>query len=173
MRNTINENIAEHSLDVSIIAHALAIINNKYFDGDISAERVAVLAMFHDSTEIITGDLPTPIKYYAPDIKIAYKDIEKKAAFQLIDGLPEEIKNEYKDLLIENESEKVLWRYVKAADKISAYIKCIVEKQMGNKDFIKAEKATLKAIKDMKMPEADYFLINFLPAYTLTLDEQT
>lgn len=171
MRNTITENIAEHSLDVAIIAHSLATISNLYFEGRVDAERVAVIAMFHDTTEIITGDMPTPIKYYAKEIKEAYKDIEVKAAEQLVKGLPKEMEEVYRDILIPKD-EKDICRFVKAADKISAYIKCIEEKQMGNTDFAKAEKATLEAVKAMNMKEADYFLEHFLEAYSLTVDEQ-
>ncbi len=171
MRNTITENIAEHSLDVAIIAHSLATINNLYFNGKVDAERVAVIAMFHDTTEIITGDMPTPIKYYAKEIKDAYKDIEARAAKQLVKGLPKEMEEVYEDILLPKEEEE-LCRFVKAADKISAYIKCIEEKQMGNTDFAKAEKSTLDAVKAMNMKEVDYFLEHFIAAYSLTVDEQ-
>lgn len=172
MRNTINENIAEHSLDVAMIAHGLATISNLYFDGRIDAERVAVLALFHDTTEIITGDMPTPIKYYAPEIKNAYKDVEAQAAKQLVKGLPDEMREVYEDILLPCEEDKELHKFVKAADKISAYIKCIEEKRMGNTDFEKAEKSTLDAIKAMNMKEVDYFMENFMPSYSLTIDEQ-
>lgn len=173
MRNTIMENIAEHSLDVSIIAHAIAVIKNIYFDGDTDPEHIAVLAMFHDTTEIITGDLPTPIKYYAPDIKKAYKDIERVAANQLLGELPEEMKPEYTKIMLENEEDELNWRIVKAADKLSAIIKCVEERRMGNMDFYEAEKSLLQYVHDMNMPEVEYFIDNFLPAYSLTLDEQT
>lgn len=173
MRNTIKENIAEHSLDVGIIAHSLAVISNVYFKGDINPERVALLGMFHDTTEIITGDLPTPIKYFAPEIKIAYKSVEASAGNELVNSLPVEMRDYYQGLYTIREDEKKLWKFVKAADKISALIKCVEEKRMGNKDFVEAEKATLKLIKEMNMQEANYFLEHFLPAYSLTLDEQT
>ena len=172
MRNTINENIAEHSLDVAVIAHGLATISNLYFDGTVDAERVAVIAMFHDVTEIITGDMPTPIKYFAPEIMKAYKDIEANAANQLVKGLPQQMQDVYRGILLPEDDEKDLYRFVKAADKISAYIKCIEEKRMGNTDFLEAEKATLEAVRSMHMKEADYFLDNFMAAYSLTLDEQ-
>lgn len=172
MRNTLKENIAEHSLDVAMIAHALATISNIYFDGKVDAERVAVIAMYHDTTEIITGDMPTPIKYHAKAIKDAYKDIEKNAALQLIEGLPKELKPVYMDIMLPAEEEEELHKFVKAADKLSAYIKCIEEKRMGNKDFEKAEKATLKAVLAMDMKEVQYFLDNFIPSYSLTLDDQ-
>lgn len=173
MRNTINENIAEHSLDTAIIAHGLAVISNTYFEGHVDAERVAVLAIFHDTTEIITGDLPTPIKYFAPEIKVAYKNVEAAAGRQLLSSLPKEMRYSYESLMLEDEEDKKLWKFVKAADKLSAYIKCIEEKRMGNTDFEQAEVATLKAVKDMNMKEVDYFLENFMPAYSLTLDEQS
>lgn len=173
MRNTINENIAEHSLDVSIIAHALAVIRNEFFDGSLNPEHVAVLAVFHDASEIITGDLPTPIKYYAPDIKNAYKDIEKKAAKQLIGELPQQMRPEYEKIMLEDEFDEYDKKIVKAADKLSALIKCIEEEQMGNTDFSKAKKSLLEFLVNMNMPEVDYYMENFLPAYSLTLDEQT
>ena len=173
MRNTINENIAEHSLDVAIIAHSLAIIGNTYYGKNIDSERVAVLAMFHDTTEIITGDLPTPIKYFAPEIKTAYKDVEAFAGRQLLSTLPDEMKIQYEDIILPNKDEDELWKIVKAADKISALIKCVEELAMGNNDFAEAKKSTEKAIRDMNMQEAVHFLDNFLPAYSLTLDEQS
>ena len=172
MRNTIHENISEHSLDVAIIAHALAIFSNIYFNNNINAERIALLAMFHDCTEIITGDLPTPIKYFAPEIREAYKEVENVAKDRLLDGLPTELKSVYEPLLVETEEERELWRFVKAADKLSALIKCVEEKRMGNDDFIKAEASTLKSLKDMDMPEVEMFLKEYFPAYSLTLDEQ-
>lgn len=173
MRNTISENIAEHSLDVAIIAHGLATIGNVYFGKNINSDRVAVLAMFHDATEIITGDLPTPIKYFAPEIKNAYKDVEAFAGKQLLSTMPKEMENKYNDILLPDSEERELWKYVKAADKISALIKCVEEIAMGNMDFIQAKKSTESAVKNMNMEEADYFLENFLPAYSLTLDEQS
>lgn len=173
MRNTITENIAEHSLDVAIIAHGLAIIGNTHFGKNIDSERVAVLAMFHDTTEIITGDLPTPIKYFAPEIKTAYKDVEAFAGKQLLSTLPKELSDNYRDIILPNPKESELWRYVKAADKLSALIKCVEEIAMGNMDFAKAKKSTEEAVRKMNMEEADYFLDNFIPAYSLTLDEQS
>ena len=173
MRNTITENIAEHSLDTAVIAHGLAVIGNTYFEKNLDEERIAVLAMFHDTTEIITGDLPTPIKYFAPEIKTAYKNVEAAAGTKLLMALPREMRPVYQSILHEDDEEKELWRYVKAADKISALIKCVEEKRMGNMDFEQAERATVEAIRAMKMPEADYFLENFMPAYSLTLDEQS
>lgn len=173
MRNTIFENIAEHSLDTAIIAHGLAVIGNTYFGKHLDEERIAVLAMFHDTTEIITGDLPTPIKYFAPEIKVAYKNVEAAAGNKLLLALPREMRPVYKPILLGEEDEAELWKYVKAADKISALIKCVEEKRMGNMDFEQAEKATIEAIHELKIEEAEYFLETFLPAYSLTLDEQS
>ncbi len=173
MRNTIVENISEHSLDVSVIAHALAIIRNVYYKGNLNVERVALLAIYHDATEIITGDMPTPVKYYAPEIRESYKMVEEVAKEQMLEGLPLELREYYAPLLSENKEEHELWRIVKAADKISALIKCIEERQMGNLDFAKAEAVTYETLLKMNMEEVNYFLENFLPAYNLTLDEQT
>ena len=169
MRNTLTENIAEHSLEVAIIAHALALIGNEIFGKKLDAQHIAVLGMMHDTTEIITGDLPTPIKYYAPEIRDAYKEVEHVAAKQLLSELPEELQPQYENLLIEDNSEE--WRYVKAADKMSAYIKCIIEGDMGNTDFKKAQETIYNTLVDMKMEEVDYFMKNFLESYSMTLDE--
>ena len=169
MRNTKTENIAEHSLEVAIIAHALAVIGNTYFEKKLDAEHIAMLGVMHDTTEIITGDLPTPIKYYAPEIRDAYKKVENVAANQLLSELPEEMRSSYKNILIEENNTD--WKYVKAADKMSAYIKCIEERKTGNKDFIKAEETIKKSLDDMKMEEVDKFIDVFLPSYAMTLDE--
>ncbi len=170
MRNTREENDSEHSLDVAFIAHALGLISNVYFEGDVDVERIAVLAMFHDVTEIITGDMPTPVKYYSPVIRSAYKDVEKVAKEQLLTGLPEEMRPFYDPLLMKTEEEAELWKFVKAADRISAYLKCVEESRTGNTDFADALQTNLKQIRDMGMPEVDYFMDHFAPAYTNTLD---
>ncbi len=171
MRNTRTENICEHSLDVAMIAHALGVINNVYFQGDLDANRLALMGMYHDTTEIITGDMPTPVKYYNPLIRSVYKEVESIAKNELLSGMPQEMRPYYAALLQDTEEEAVLWLYVKAADKMSAYIKCLEEARMGNMDFAKAAEATRKAIEDMKLPEAEYFLEQFIPAYLMTLDE--
>lgn len=171
MRNTRNENICEHSLEVAFIAHALGVIHQEEFGGTIDAGYLALLGMYHDVTEIVTGDMPTPIKYYNPGIRTAYKEVEKIAGEELLEGMPEKWRAHYAGLLIENPEEKELWRYVKAADKLSALIKCIEEKKMGNSDFAQAEASITQAIRDMKLPEADYFMEHFIPAYELTIDE--
>lgn len=172
MRNTVTENIAEHSLEVGMIAHALAVIGNTRFGKNLDCNRLAVLAMYHDTTEIITGDMPTPVKYYAPEIRDAYKNVERVAAEQLLSKLPPEMKQQYESIMIPAEADAVLWRYVKAADKLSAYIKCIEEISMGNSDFAKAHDTIAEAVRDMQMEEVDYFVEQFLPAYYLTVDEQ-
>ena len=160
MRNTIQENIAEHSLDVAVISHALATIGNIYFNKQNDAEHIAVLAMFHDTSEIITGDLPTPIKYYAPEIRDSYKKVEEVATNQLINELPEEMRKVYRTILKEEQNED--WKYVKAADRLSAYIKCIEESKMGNTDFVNAQNSIKKSIDEMKMPEIAFFIEKFL-----------
>lgn len=171
MRNTRDENLCEHSLEVAFIAHALGVINNEQFGGNLNGERMAILGMYHDVTEIITGDMPTPVKYYSPLIRNAYKDVEKVAKDEILTGLPEQMRSEYDDILMETEEEKELWEYVKAADKISALIKCVEEKRMGNMDFIEAEKTIRHAIDQMHLPEVDYFMEHFFPSYMRTLDE--
>lgn len=172
MNNTRNENLSEHSLEVAIIAHALGVINNKRFDGDISPERLAVLAIFHDASEIITGDLPTPVKYDNDKIQKAYKEIEEQAQQRLLKMLPEDMAEEYKSILCADSNEVRLWNYIKAADKISALIKCTEELIMGNREFSKAQQTTLNSINKIDLPEVKVFMEELFPAYQLTLDEQ-
>lgn len=171
MRNTNKENICEHSLDVAMIAHALGVINNTYFNGTINADRLALMGMFHDSTEIITGDMPTPVKYYSPIIRNAYKEVESVAKDELLSGIPEEMRAVYAPLLLDTKEEEELWHFVKAADKLSAYIKCIEEMRMGNMDFEKAGESVRIILEEMNMPEVDFFMEKFIPAYKLTIDE--
>lgn len=176
MRNTHNENISEHSLETATLAHSLAVIGNTYFGKSYNAERCALLGIFHDVTEIITGDLPTPVKYGSDEIRTAYKQVEENAKNRLVSMLPDEMQGEISPLLSpdENASEEELelWRLVKAADKLSALIKCIEERTTGNADFISAESSTLQSIKEMNLPEVDFFIEKFLPSYGKTLDEQ-
>lgn len=167
MRNTDRESLSEHSLEVAITAHALGIINNEIFGGDADAQRLAVLGMYHDMSEIITGDMPTPIKYMNKDISTAYKSIEKSAKLSLEEKLPDKLKQIYHDIFFDNRYEK----FIKAADKISAYIKCTEEENAGNRDFVKAKAAAKQAIEKLALPEADYFMEYFIPAFELTLDE--
>ncbi|MBQ3817201.1 MAG: 5'-deoxynucleotidase [Clostridia bacterium] len=169
MRNTRNENLSEHSLEVAMIAHALAIIKNEKFSGNVNPETVAVAAMFHDTSEIITGDLPTPIKYYNAQIKSAYKEIETVAQKRLTGMLPDYMKQSFEEIYNPDTQIKKL---IKAADKISALIKCIEETNSGNREFAVAEKTTREAIKNLDMPEADLFLQDFIPSFSLSLDEQ-
>ncbi len=171
MRNTQSENIQEHSHQVALIAHALAIIKNKFYNGGVNPERTAILAMFHDCNETITGDMPTPIKYFNPEISRAFKDVENLATNKLLSMLPEEIVDSYSSILLHDEKEKELWSLVKAADRISAYIKCIEEEKAGNTEFKKAGDSILKTINDIDSPEVNYFMENFIPSFHLTLDE--
>ena len=173
MRNTSKENIAEHSHSVAVIAHALALIGNKKFGKNYDASRAALLALYHDTTEVITGDMPTPVKYYNDEIKNVYKDIEHIAGERLLNMLPEEFKDDYRSFFEAEESDKALWALVKAADKISALIKCIVEHRMGNLEFETALSAQENKINAIDLPEVKYFSEHFLPAYYLTLDEHT
>lgn len=170
MRNTSTENIQEHSLQVSMLAHALAVISNTFFNGNVNPDRVTVLAIYHDSNETLTGDLPTPIKYFNPSIQRAYKELEDVSKSKLLSMLPDEMKSEYQKILFfdENSAEG---RIVKAADRLSAYIKCVEEEKAGNTEFKKAAASILKKITDMQMPEVDYFMENFIPGFKLTLDE--
>lgn len=172
MRNTINENISEHSLEVAFIAHALALLGNKRLGKSYNAERAALLAMYHDTTEIITGDLPTPIKYYNKQIKSVYNEIEENAERQMLSYLPEDLRGEYAAIFSPPPEDDELRPLVKAADKLSALIKCIEERRMGNVDFKSAEEATLAAIHKLECREAEIFLEEFIPSYDLTLDEQ-
>ncbi len=170
MRNTKQENLSEHSLEVAFVAHALAIINNRKLGGSLNPEKTALAAMFHDTSEIITGDMPTPIKYYNPEIKEVYKNIEAVAEDKLISLLPDYMKEDISALYknIPSDMQKI----IKAADKISAYIKCLEEIKMGNREFEIAAKSTREAIHKMKCEEAEIFLKDFIPSFNLSLDEQ-
>ncbi len=171
MRNTRDENIQEHSLQAAMIAHALAVIKNNLYGGNVDAERVMAVAVFHEAGEVITGDLATPIKYFNPEIKSAYKEIEKVAEKKLTAMLPDEIKEEYERLILGREDDKEIYALVKAADKICAYLKCVEEMSAGNKEFEKAQKSITSAIGGLDMPEVRYFMETFVPSFELTLDE--
>ena len=171
MRNTRAENLSEHSLEVSMIAHALAVIGNIYLGKELNADRAAVLGMYHDATEIITGDMPTPIKYKNDKIQEAYKEIEAGAARRLLQRLPEDLRDAYEPYLLEAETDEEERRLVKAADKLSALIKCIEEQKAGNQEFLKAKETLQKAVEALDCPEADIFCQEFLPHYYKTLDE--
>ena len=170
MRNTFSENIQEHSHQVAVLAHALALIRRDILklDGP-DPDRCAVAALYHDASEILTGDLPTPIKYYNPDIKIAYKQVERIAGERLLDMLPAQLRESYEHLVLEDDAE--VTPIVKAADKLSAYIKCIEEQKAGNTEFDSAAEQTMKAMKAMDMAELNWFVDNCLEAFTLNIDQ--
>ena len=170
MRNSMEENLCEHTLETAYIAHALGLISNRRCGGRVDIERLVLAAMYHDCSEILTGDLPTPVKYDNPQIKSAYKALEAVAEDKLISMLPEDIRGDYRPLFGEQEDEKIS-ELLRAADKLSAVIKCIQEEKAGNMEFERAKASQLAAIKAMGSPEADIFVAEFLPAYTLSLDE--
>ena len=173
MRNTRSENLSEHSLETAIVAHALAVIGNEKFGRSRDPQRAAALALLHDAPEIITGDMPTPVKYHSEDIRKAYAEVENLAAERLVSLLPEELRPYYRELMtMSAPGDEELRPLIKAADRISAAIKCIEERLSGNQDFREAERSTLKLLRDMDLPEAKYFMEEFLPSYGLTLDEQ-
>ena len=172
MRNTQPENICEHSYEVAVIAHALSLLTNRRFGGQVREDRCVLLALYHDTTEIITGDLPTPVKYYNPAIRDAYREVENVATEKLLSMLPEDLRDAYQLVLSPQPGDEQEARLVKAADKLSALIKCVEECRHGNREFEKARLSTEQAVRDMHLPAADCFLEEFLPAYALTLDEQ-
>lgn len=182
MRNTRTENIEEHSLQVAVLAHAIAMIRNRYFSCDnsgnpriaINPDRIAVLAIYHDTDEILVGDMPTPVKYFNPEIERIFKSIERDAVDKLTGMLPDELRPDYSALLAPDRSDPGIaesMKIVKAADKISALIKCIEEEKAGNSEFIPASKKLKKTIDEIELPEVAYFVDHFIPAFGLTLDE--
>ena len=171
MRNIRAENIQEHSLQVAMIAHGLALIRNRLFAGELDPERVMALAVFHEVGEVITGDLASPIKYFNPQIKRAYGEIEEVACQKLCGMVPAELREDYRPLLFRGEADVENWKLVKAADKICAYVKCLEELKAGNQEFSKAKKAVEKDIERLELPEVRYFMERFVPSFTLTLDE--
>lgn len=170
MRNTREENVQEHSHSVSVVAHALCLIKNEYFGGNVSEKDVLACAVYHESSEVITGDLPTPIKYFNDDIKNSFKNIESFANDTLIKMLPPELQKIMRPYVYE-EVEDDVKKIVKAADRLCAYIKCMEEKKSGNTEFDKAGIRVMESIKSMNMPEVEYFIEHFLPSYEMTLDE--
>ena len=169
MRNTAPENVQEHSHQVAVLAHALAVIRNEKFGGAVDAGQVAVAALYHDASEILTGDMPTPIKYDNPAIRAAYKDVEAVAGQKLLHMLPEELQDIYAPILTGPGGE--IEQLVKAADKLSAYIKCVEELKAGNNEFREAAAQTRKALEAYDLPEGLYFLDTFMESFSLTLDE--
>ena len=175
MRNSRMEDLSEHSLEVAMIAHALCMIGNVRYGKHLNGERAAVIALYHDASEIITGDLPTPVKYYSEEIRDAYKNVESLAEDQLLEELPDDLKEIYRGILKADTSQedRLLRRYVKAADKLSALIKCIEEESAGNTEFKTAKISTEESLKEMipEIPEINDFITEFLSSYGSTLDE--
>lgn len=169
MRNTAPENVQEHSHQVAVLANALAVIRNECFGGHVDAGAVAVAALYHDAGEIFTGDMPTPIKYMNPAIRTAYKDVEADAARRLLDMVPPALQGAYAPVLEERDSETAA--LVKAADKLSAYIKCLEELKAGNGEFRQAAEQTRAALESYGLPEVQYFMDTFLDSFSLTLDQ--
>lgn len=173
MRNTRQENLSEHSLDVSMIAHALCIIGNVRYGKNLQSEKAAMIGMYHDASEIITGDMPTPVKYYNKSIKDAFKSLEDEANRNLLNQLPEDMREAFNDVFFKTPELSYEWKLVKAADKLSALIKCMEEEKTGNKEFVKAKEATGLAVDKLseELPEVKVFVEEFLPAFAKTLDE--
>lgn len=171
MRNVRTENVSEHSLQVAFVAHALAVIKNRKFNGNVNPDRIALLAMYHDASEVLTGDMPTPIKYYNPQIAHEYKKIEKVAQLKLIEMLPEELQQDFRSVLDDNyysEDEKLV---VKQADALCAYLKSLEELSAGNNEFTLAKQRLEKTLKLRHSPEMEYFITVFVPSFSLSLDE--
>ncbi|MDY4377724.1 5'-deoxynucleotidase [Pectobacterium brasiliense] len=171
MRNVRTENVSEHSLQVAFVAHALAVIKNRKFGGNLNAERIALLAMYHDASEVLTGDMPTPIKYYNAQIAHEYKKIEKIAQQKLVEMLPEELQQDYRMLLDDNYTSEEERAIVKQADALCAYLKCLEELSAGNAEFTLAKARLEKTLQLRHSPEMDYFMTVFVPSFSLSLDE--
>ena len=170
MRSVREENIMEHSQQVAMLAHALAVINNKVFGGAVDAEKCVLYAVYHECSEVMTGDLPTPIKYFNNSIHGAYKSLEDKACDKLLMMLPEEIREEM-GAFVKPDTSSEEYKIVKAADRFAAYVKCLEEQRCGNTEFEKAKKSIEADLHSRNMPEVEYFFEKFIPAYLLTLDE--
>jgi len=168
-RNTREENDAEHSLQVAMIAHCLATTRNVRYGGEVNVEKVVLLSIYHEAAEVVTGDLAAPIKYFNPGIKTAFKQIERLASEQLAGYLPEDLQKEYQPLLFPDE-DTLEWKLVKAADKISAYVKCVEETAYGNAEFESASTVIREQIRAMNLPEAEDFMREFVPSFALPLD---
>ena len=171
MRCEHTENLAEHSFEVAVIAHALVSLANKRNNKSLNADRAAFLALYHDMPETITGDMPTPVKHGNEELEKIYACVEENACKKLLKMLPEDLREDYSCAFEKTQENEQIQKYVKAADRISAYIKCIEEKKAGNAEFTTAAKQIYKSIKDLELEEADIFLETFIPAYSLTLDE--
>ena len=173
MRNTQTENLMEHSFETAVLAQTLAIIGKNVYNKSVDANLIASAALYHDCSEIITGDMPTPVKYENKAINKAYKEVETKAKARLVSMIPKELVDDFDTLIGFEEKEPELYRYIKAADKISAYLKCISEEQAGNSDFSSAKEHLLDSINALNMEEANYYMDHFLPLYGKTLDQLT
>jgi metal dependent phosphohydrolase len=168
MRNTFRENNAEHSLMTAFIAHGLAVIENEKFGGSFDACKIGMIGAYHEASEVITGDMPTPIKYFSPEMRDAYKSVESVARETILSTLPEEFRSEYDGIINATPEE---YRLVKYADKLTAYIKCVEETANGNSEFKKAAKSIEKELRAYKSKSVDYFLDTFVPPFALTLDD--
>ncbi|KMT65142.1 5'-deoxynucleotidase [Catenovulum maritimum] len=173
MRNTTTENVQEHSLQVAMLAHALAVISNEYFSTDIDANKVTTMAIFHDVSEVLTGDLPNPVKYFNPEIAKEYKKIEQIAEEKLVSLLPAKLKPTYDELVCSNKHDAELYKIVKAADILSAYLKTIEELNAGNKEFINANKRLKETLDSLNNQAVEYFLEHFVESFSLSLDAIT
>ena len=174
-RKTHSENLADHSHETAVIAHALALIGNRKLGRHYNAERAALLGLYHDAPEILTGDMPTPVKYHDPEMKNAYRRVEEKAQETLLDKLPDYLQDDFRQILQgedAQEGDAELRTLVKAADKLCALIKCIEEEKAGNTEFIQAGRSTRRILENLRCPEAEIFMREFLPSYSMTLDEQ-
>lgn len=171
MRSGKVENVSEHSFQTAYIAHALALIGRDVFGGRTDPERVCVAALYHDAAEVLTGDLPTPVKYMNPDMRHSYKAIEKSSRERMLSLLPSALEPSFRPVVNAEEEDPAVYRYVRAADKLSAYIKCVEERNMGSREFLRAEKQLRALLDGMDMPEAAYFIETFLSAYEGTIDD--
>jgi len=171
MRNVRTENVSEHSLQVAMVAHALAVIKNKKFNGNLDVGRIALMAMYHDASEVLTGDLPTPVKYYNAQIAHEYKKIEKIAQKKLIEMLPEDLRSAWAPLIDEHQHSEAETAVVKQADALCAYLKCLEELSAGNNEFLLAKARLEKTLAQRHSPEMDYFVSVFVPSFSLSLDE--
>jgi 5'-deoxynucleotidase len=171
MHNTYPENVQEHTQRVALLAHALGVIRNRCFGGDVDPERAATLALYHDVAEVFTGDMPSPVKHGSDDIRLAYGALEAAAAEQLLAMVPAALRDDFRPLLFPRADDAAAWELVKAADKLCAYLKCLEEQSAGNPEFRRAERALRGAVEATGLPEVHYFLDTFAPSFRLTLDE--
>ena len=170
MRNTVPENDMEHSMQTALIAHGIAVLARARYGREVDPERVVMIALYHDASEVITGDLPTPVKYKNPEIQGAYMQVEAHAKEKLLDMLPADLRAHF-SLYLQPDESSYEWRLVKAADRISAYLKCIEEEKMGNRDFAHAKTSVLQSITMIDLPEVQAFMAEFVPSFTLSPDE--